>query len=188
MANTEILNLRKKSPQPAAKWLSNGDDIFSYLENDRERFIPSMDLLTGLSNKIGFFENLKKEVDRTNRKLSTGGVIISIDLDNFADLQQRFGPKTRETSLKLISKTLVNHIRLMDTAARFHDDNFLILMPDALGDEALRHAESLVRKLNNLSFIMNGEEINIRTSLGIVEFKPGDHLHDVWRKTGIAMA
>ena len=166
------------------KWLNSGDDIFSYLgKESNARSLPLIDRLTGLVNQQGFIKSLEKEIDRTRRDLSKGGLVLMIDIDNFND----FSHSQKISALKLIGKTILDDIRPMDSAARLSVDNFFILLPDANGKNTERRAQNLLKKLNNLSFIHEQKEIDLRCSLGFVEYTKHDDVRSVLRKAGMVI-
>jgi len=125
---------------------------------------------------------LEKELDRTNRGHSKGGLLIMIDLDNFKMLNDRFGHDVGDSALRLVGKTLNEDIRLMDFAGRLGGDEFILLFSDTTGKNALSRAESIIRKLNNLSFIKSGQEVQVRASLGFVEYKQGDEIDVIFKQ------
>ena len=144
--------------------------------------ISNTDELTNLLNRRGFMRALEKELDRTNRGHSKGGLLIMIDLDNFKMLNDRFGHDVGDSALRLVGKTLNEDIRLMDFAGRLGGDEFILLFSDTTGKNALSRAESIIRKLNNLSFIKSGQEVQVRASLGFVEYKQGDEIDVIFKQ------
>jgi len=164
------------------KWLNSADDIFSFLEKESNRAdVQLFDRLTGLMTKPAFVKSLEKEIDRTKRGLSSGGLFLMIDLDNFENLRHA----EKVSALKLVAKTITSDIRMMDSATRLADDNFAILLPDANRNVAQRRAQKIIRKLNNLSFVHDGKEISLRCSLGFVEYGKNDNARSVLQKAGM---
>lgn len=144
--------------------------------------ICNTDELTELLNRRGFLSALEKELDRTNRGYSKGGLLIMIDLDNFKLINDKFGHMVGDKALRLVAQTLKGDIRKMDFAARLGGDEFILLFSDTKSQEALHRAERLIRKLNNLSFFKENQEIQVRASLGFVEYQKGDALEDIFKK------
>lgn len=176
------------------KWWSSRHFTLSLLKQARHLIMQSekrikeleklcnTDELTGILNRRGFMTALEKELDRTNRGFSKGGLLIMIDLDNFKLINDRFGHNTGDRALKLVADTLQSDIRTMDFVGRLGGDEFVILFSDTTGKKALNRAEKFIRKLNNLSFLKDQKEIHVRASLGFVEYKNGDTLINIFKK------
>jgi len=187
------LQQNKQTPIKKENWWSSRHFTMSLLKQARHLILQSekrirelealcnTDELTSLLNRRGFHSALEKELDRTNRHYSKGGLLIMIDLDNFKLINDKFGHDTGDKALKLVGKTLLSDVRKMDFAARLGGDEFILLFSDTTGKKALNRAEKIIKKLNNLSFIQNKTEIQVRASLGFVEYKNGDCLDNILR-------
>lgn len=174
---------RTKESASNRKWLDSADDVFALFGSRQkgqtdDRFVPSYDRKTGLMNRYGLFRSLEKEIDRTKRGFSEGGLLLIVDLDNYLT----FNDQGKSLALKIVSKAIMDDIRLMDSAGRIQEDNFFILLPDTNSQKAFQRIQKLMGKLNNLSFICQGDEIEIRASLGFVEYKLNDSFDDILRK------
>lgn len=145
------------------------------------------DTVSGLKNRHGFEEAFAKEMDRVNRTESRGGVLVLIDLDNFKVINDTHSHLAGDACLKLIGQTLAHEIRTMDTAARIGGDEFVLLLANVNKDEILARIQTLASRLNNLSLAWYGNEIKIRGSIGIQEFKAGDQPAEIFRAADIAM-
>jgi diguanylate cyclase (GGDEF)-like protein len=139
-----------------------------------------LDPLTRLYNARGLQEILTRELDRTNRGLADGGLLVLIDIDNFGDIRRLSGRRAMNSALRLVGRALAGEIRAMDAAARMKNDEFILLLADTCCAAAVNRAETLIRKLNNLSFISKGEEICVRASLGFLEYHRGDDAGEIF--------
>ncbi len=138
------------------------------------------DELTGVMNRRGFLKNFNRELDRVERGQSQGGLLIMIDLDNFKAINDNYGHDAGDMALKIVASTLANDIRLMDIVSRMGGDEFIISFANTDRQSALERAQYLIKKLNNLSFVWNGEEISVRASLGLREYKKGCKAHKIF--------
>lgn len=138
------------------------------------------DEMTGILNRRGFFENFAKEIDRTDRGYSQGGLLIMVDLDNFKAINDTYGHQAGDAALKLVAKTLVSSSRTMDSCARLGGDEFVLLMTDTARDKALARAQNLIKTLNSLSFVWYSAEIPVRASLGLKDYIKGDTIDDIF--------
>lgn len=138
------------------------------------------DELTGVTNRRGFLKSFNRELDRVERGQSQGGLLIMIDLDNFKAINDNYGHDAGDMALKIVASTLANDIRLMDIVSRMGGDEFIISFANTDRQAALERAQYLIKKLNNLSFVWNGEEISVRASLGLREYKKGCKAHKIF--------
>lgn len=142
------------------------------------------DPLTGLKNRKGFAEGFTRELGRSRRFQSHGGLLVVIDLDNFAQIKTTYGHLAGQACLRLVGKTLAHEIRQADVAARFEGDEFVLLLADAKRDEALSRVQTLAWHLNNLSLVWNGEEIPICASVGVKPYSIGDRAETIFEVLG----
>ena len=141
--------------------------------------VLTIDELTGLTNRRGFYEAFEREIDHTNRGNNEGGLLIMIDLDQFKTVNDTFGHLAGDEALRTVAAFLQGTIRNMDVAARLGGDEFIVLMPNTSIKKATKRAQKLRDDLNGLSFKWDGEMIDIRGSLGLQEYKTGDTIYTI---------
>ena len=121
------------------------------------------DPLTGLANRRTLDRMLELEVARAGRQ----GVPLNIallEVDRFSDIQKAGGNAAADETLRRVAQVLAESVRLMDTVARFGNDQFLLVAP---GPEGLIVAERLVRGVAALPSI-DGRPVSV--SAGIAGF------------------
>ncbi len=91
----------------------------------RER--ASVDVLTGLSNRLELTRQLDRAMSQANRSGSMAAVLM-IDLDHFKSVNDTYGHAAGDTLLKIFGERLAQSLRLGDTAARIGGDEFAILL------------------------------------------------------------
>lgn len=143
------------------------------------RQILTIDELTKLTNRRGFYQAFKAELDRTNRGENAGGLLIMIDLDDFKIINDTFGHQAGDEALRTVGTYLKKTFRSMDIPARLGGDEFIILMPNTSINLAIERAQSLGKELNKLSYDWKGAHIKIRGSLGLKEYKRGDTIESI---------
>ncbi len=137
------------------------------------------DELTLITNRRGFFDHFDHEMDRVNRDLSYGGLLIMVDLDNFKMINDTYGHHAGDEALKLVAKTLNEDVRKMDCVARLGGDEFVILLANAEQGKLLERAQKLARKLNRLTLKYKGHRIGITASLGMQPYDKGDNVRAI---------
>lgn len=149
--------------------------------------LATTDSLTTLLNRRGFMDAIEKELDKTNRDLAKGGILIMIDLDNFKSINDTYGHDAGDEALVQVAHTLNAHVRKMDTAARLGGDEFVLIFSNAHPIETSARLQKLARKLNSLTLKWNDEHIAIRASLGIQTYEKGDRLDTILSKADADM-
>ena len=121
------------------------------------------DPLTGLANRRTLDRVLELEVARAGRQ----GVPLSIailEIDRFSEIQKAGGNAAGDEALRRVAQILAESVRLMDTIARFANEQFILVAP---GPDGLVVAERLVRGIAALPPI-DGRTISV--SAGIAGF------------------
>ena len=147
------------------------------LLDDRDKMIRKLkrltieDSLTGLYNSRHFFDQLDKEIKRSDRYLHPISLIF-VDIDNFKEINDTHGHMIGDKILAQIAKRLKACLRANDSAYRFAGDEFTIILPETTSIEAKYVADRILSKFANESFLIEGKEIsNITPSIGIAEYQ-----------------
>jgi diguanylate cyclase (GGDEF)-like protein len=149
----------------AQRFLALGDS----LSEAREQ-IESMALydgLTGLMNRAAFFRTAEGELERARRAAAPLSV-ISLDLDNFKDLNAAYGVTAGEEALKAIALTIRERSRPYDCIGRWAGDEFLVALPGVIGEDAQKIAERIIKGVLSAEIAYEGQVLPIGISAGIV--------------------
>ncbi len=127
------------------------------------------DPLTGLPNRTLFLRSLAEEFTR-QREPSDQSAILYLDIDNFKDVNDRFGHGEGDSLLRQVSRRLRDSLRAEDLVARLGGDEFAVVrrslerVSDA-GDLATRIVDFLAQP-----FVVADQEVVIGASVGIALF------------------
>jgi len=91
--------------------------------------VREFDALTSLPNRRRFMAALRKEIGRSrryNRPLS----VVFVDIDDFTELNARFGQEAGDDILKKCANTLSRVVRDVDFLARVGGDEFAAILPE----------------------------------------------------------
>ncbi len=115
------------------------------LENQKQ--IARTDTLTGMSNRLSFFEIAEREMSRA-RRFNYSLSIIYMDIDNFKFVNDNSGHRVGDRLLKVVADTILENIRNIDVAARIGGDELGILLAETDVNGALALAQKLQKKLD----------------------------------------
>lgn len=110
-----------------------------------EKRMARVDFLTQTANKRSFYEFIQYEIDRSQRYHYPISFIY-MDIDNFKDINDRFGHIVGDNFLKAVAKMIKNNIRTNDIVARLGGDEFGILLPET-NTKQLRIVSQKIYKL-----------------------------------------
>jgi diguanylate cyclase (GGDEF)-like protein len=117
------------------------------------------DPLTGLANYRRLLDVLEAETERTNRNSRPFAVLL-LDLDGLKKINDTHGHLVGSHALNRLAHILRIHCRAIDTAARYGGDEFALVLPETLHDEAERVA-------NRIRAVMAGDQEYPRLSASI---------------------
>jgi diguanylate cyclase (GGDEF)-like protein len=133
------------------------------------------DDLTGLYNRRQLSELLKQEIRRFER-YGEPFCLISLDLDYFKGVNDRFGHSKGDRALVAVAKVLRSAIRASDLVGRWGGEEFMVICPATGPEGGLQLAEKVRRRVAEFDF---GKAGPLTLSLGVAEFKAGDDLERI---------
>jgi diguanylate cyclase (GGDEF)-like protein len=128
------------------------------------------DVLTGLFNRRYMLETCRREFSRAARAGQSIG-ILSIDIDHFKKYNDNHGHDAGDIVLRAVGNCLENLFRNEDVPCRFGGEEFVVVLPGAETDAALRRAEQLRSKIEEI--VVRYLEKNlprITVSIGVAVF------------------
>jgi len=124
------------------------------------------DPLTGVLNARAFAEQLGYSLALAQRE-GTPLTLAYVDLDDFKQINDRYGHTQGDRVLVAVGQTLQEATRRTDIAARLGGDEFVLILPDTdrIG------AESLIRKFSQkLRIALDATGSGVTCSIGAVTF------------------
>lgn len=188
----EQLGLREGESYPLQE-LANKNQLLEQMVRERTQeltkalekieTIAITDNLTGLYNRRKFDEVLASEIHRTQRFGGFLSIILG-DIDHFKKVNDKYGHLAGDEMLRNISCLLKRNLRQVDVLARWGGEEFIILLPETAGTEAMKTAEKL-RQLIKKS--QNKYNVSLTMSFGVAEYLPGDHIDSLLQKADTAL-
>lgn len=132
-----------------------------------------IDPLTGLSNRIGFYEATIRHIE-SPRFACTFGIIMG-DLDNFKMINDTLGHNGGDNVLALAARALRDGCTgTNDVICRYGGEEFVVLAPHRSTTELLELAEALRRNIYQAV-----SEFGTSISLGVAEWRPGEGIEEL---------
>lgn len=153
----------------------------SQFSGDAQTAVPQdsfrIDPVTGLCTRASFEYLLGKEVARSRRrKLSLS--LVAVQLDDFAEVSRRLGPTASDAMAKEFASRLRRASRGGDFAVRLQPNAFLLALPEC----SLNDAKRVVDRLGEFEMKLSDGDINVTSSVGWIDYKPGEVPSDLIRR------
>lgn len=145
------------------------------LKNIELERLSVTDKLTGIYNRVKLEATLAIELNRAARYGDNFAVIL-VDLDHFKRVNDTLGHQAGDLVLQAIAQLFKSNIRTVDTFGRWGGEEFLVICPHSMIEEAEKLAEHLRRQVQSYDF---GEIGAITASFGVTAYRAGDSSIDI---------
>jgi diguanylate cyclase (GGDEF)-like protein/PAS domain S-box-containing protein len=145
------------------------------------------DDLTGLANRALFKDRMEHALSRRSTDRRLVGLLF-LDLDRFKTVNDSLGHQVGDGLLVAIAERLHAVLRPADTIARLGGDEFAILVEDVSVPQDILALADRISAAFDAPFPLDGREITIRTSIGVVLASGTDRTaDDLLRDADVAM-
>ncbi len=137
----------------------------------RLSFQATHDALTQLMNRAAITDALGRAQARAARQ---GGVysVLLADIDHFKLVNDHYGHGVGDEAIRLVSRTLAQHLRPGDQIGRWGGEEFLIVLPDTETVEAQGIAERLAAAVRGLPSPVASVALSLTVSVGLASARP----------------
>jgi diguanylate cyclase (GGDEF)-like protein/PAS domain S-box-containing protein len=145
------------------------------------------DALTGLPNRLLLEDRMQLAVAEAARHGRTLAVLF-IDLDGFKAINDALGHAGGDAVLEEVARRVQSAMRVSDTLARMHGDEFVVLLPD-LSDptDAGNVAHTLLAAISP-PISLQGSAVTVNVSIGVSVFpRDANDPHALLRAADAAM-
>jgi diguanylate cyclase (GGDEF)-like protein/PAS domain S-box-containing protein len=144
------------------------------------------DPLTGLANRALFRDRVSHALALAQRQ-GRAITVLFLDLDDFKKVNDTLGHAEGDRLLIAAAERFRACARVTDTVARLGGDEFAMLLEDGTG---LDGADELIERLGESMqppFMLGGNEIQVRTSIGVATASGDESADDLLRNADVAM-
>ncbi|MBU2873181.1 diguanylate cyclase [Marinobacter salexigens] len=128
--------------------------------------LVSLDSLTGLLKHALAKTELNREHARCAR-YGHSSVVAMLDLDHFKQVNDSYGHGTGDVVIKALSNLLRHRLRSTDIIGRYGGEEFVLVMPECVMNEAVEILEALCQDFARLVFNAESAEFSVTFSAGV---------------------
>jgi len=145
--------------------------------------LAMIDDLTRLPNRRHFDMQLDRRLAELNRFGWPFGTLM-IDLDDFKQVNDRFGHQTGDDVLQMVARTLSANCRALDTVARWGGEEFSAIIAN-VHEEELRKVAEKFRAMIETSGVNDpyGEPLRVTVSIGCAAARPNEPAAELMKRT-----
>ena len=140
------------------------------------RNMATTDFLTGLLNRREGLRRFKEEISkglRSNQPLS----VIILDVDYFKKINDDLGHLVGDWVLIDLANTLVALLRNYDIVCRYGGEEFLLILPATVLEQALDTADRLRQRVAKQAIaLQDGRTVPVTISLGVAQLRAHESL------------
>ena len=139
---------------------------------ERKRFEEQLthqafhDPVTDLANRALFRDRVEHALSRRGKDGRPPAVLF-LDLDDFKNINDRFGHDAGDRVLQTISTRLAAALRESDTAARLGGDEFAVLLEDVAHETEISKIVAQLLESVSAPLSLDGREASVECSIGI---------------------
>ncbi len=130
--------------------------------------LAGADPLTGIANRRSIDRSLKEELERAKR-YGRSLSILFVDIDHFKQINDNYGHAAGDDALKEFAAVMCAGLRPADLPCRWGGEEFVVLLPEADRDAALRAAERIRTAEEDHTFSF-ADEFKLTCSIGASSF------------------
>ena len=123
--------------------------------------------MTGLLNRRGFMDGLRRELRRMERKGEYGALLL-LDLDNFKLVNDNAGHLAGDQVLRTTADVLRRRLRATDVIGRLGGDEFAALVLNVTPRQAAEIAAETTETLRAMTVTAGDVTIDVAASIGVV--------------------
>jgi diguanylate cyclase (GGDEF)-like protein/PAS domain S-box-containing protein len=154
---------------------------------EKLEYLANHDALTGLPNRILYFDRLEHAVQKARRDQQSVAVMF-LDLDYFKHINDIYGHDVGDHLLQIVAQRLQSVLRESDTVARFGGDEFAFLLENTNQEPDLRGVIEKIFTALHQPVKVNDHTFDVTPSMGISLYpQDGEEGKTLFMKADMAM-
>ena len=145
----------------------------------------STDALTRVKNRRAFNIALEKAISSSKLE-STPLTLLVLDIDHFKQFNDQHGHITGDKVLRFVATMLQKNVKGNDTVARFGGEEFAVILPDTVYDNALLVAENVRSRIAAQTLTDSAANIklgSVQASIGVASYRYGESPEEFIHRT-----
>jgi len=144
---------------------------------ERYRELSIVDNLSQLYNSMYFYQQLKIEIERTNR-YGQPLTLLLLDLDDFKKINDTYGHLEGDVILSRLGQVIKRCIRQTDSGYRYGGEEFTIIMPMSTDRDGAIMAERIRTEFKKEIFPIESskKDIHMTVSIGLAQYRPQEDI------------
>jgi diguanylate cyclase (GGDEF)-like protein len=144
------------------------------------------DYLTGLPNRRDMYDRLEAEFGRSVRH-GTRFAVVMADIDHFKRINDTWGHDIGDRVLVAVAELLRDNLRKEDYSARWGGEEFLLLLPETGGAQALEATEKLRGLIAARAVETGATPVPVTASFGVAVIRRGESLNTCIKRADDAL-
>jgi diguanylate cyclase (GGDEF)-like protein len=133
------------------------------------------DELTGSHNRRHLMKLLDEEIYGSGRSGNLFCLCL-LDLDFFKHVNDTYGHNGGDAILREFARTVQAEIRCGDCFGRYGGEEFLLMLPDTMLEQAQVLVEQLRLRVRQLRFPDISDQLQLTVSIGVAEYRAGESI------------
>ena len=159
----KIYSDRQRKIYSIFKKILNHTFISQFISNKPKIQSIEIDPLTGLYNQFAINQFLKE----LTPQMEANYAIVLLNVDNYQDLDYRYGTKAAQKSLTKTASILSQNIRDTDLVGRYGEHEFILILYNINLEHANRVAQRCLNVIQNDLIRFNVKSIPLQASCGV---------------------
>lgn len=151
-----------------------------------EQALASTDPLTGVANRLVFEQHMAHACLQAAQN-GTRHSLLVLDIDRFKQINDNFGHAAGDRALRIVAEQLRAGMRSDDLLARYGGEEFAVVLAGAGAEGAMRVAEALRKRIENLGFHGQQRPVRITLSGGVTVLRPDDTPESAFERADSAL-
>ncbi len=126
----------------------------------------STDMMTHMKMKYYFFNVLGEKLELAISQ-NVPVAVIMFDIDHFKNFNDTYGHACGDYVLISVSKIIKANVRQQDMASRYGGEEFTVMLPNTLKEDAMVVAERIREIIEETDFVYEGQHMHVTISGGV---------------------